>query len=378
VEKLIPSTPRFRAVAQPVPLSFERPVWVDAPDFSVADHVTASTFEGADGKDPVEVVTDRLATSRFDPKRPPWTMELIEGLPENRWMLAAHLHVALIDGLGSTDLYSCVLVPRVTPPPAPPFGPPPSGQQLLTDAIRDLLLSPYEQVRFVRAMLRRSRPEPSPPPPVETHRVRTLLDLDRLKAIKDVLGGSVNDVLAAIVASAAGGVDGRNEVSVTVPFAVRSLSRPGQYDNQVEAAEVLLPTSIAKPVDHFRAVSLMLDRVARDNLAVGGKLLGRIAGPTPFVLLALGSRGTMQASADVVLVNAPGPPKTGKVFSGRSVEAHALVPHPPGIRWCVTSFSHGGKVSVGVSGHDSAAVSAFAASLDKAYEELGSAAAART
>src|SRR5215218_2099704 len=54
VEKLIPSTPRFRAVAQPVPLSFERPVWADPPDFSIADHVTASRFEATDGKDPVE------------------------------------------------------------------------------------------------------------------------------------------------------------------------------------------------------------------------------------------------------------------------------------------------------------------------------------
>jgi hypothetical protein len=370
VEKLLPAVPRFRAIAQSVPFAFERPVWADAPGFDAAEHVTASTFEGAAGDDPIAAVMDRLATTGFASDRPHWTIELVRGLPERTWMLAAHLHVALIDGLRSADLYSCVLAPRVTPPAVPPFGPPANGPQLLIEAVRDLATSPYEQVRFLRATLRRFRPEPPPPAPIATHRARTMLGIDDLKAVRDLYGGSVNDVLAAVVASAAGEVDGRSDVTVSVPFAVRSLSEPGRYDNQVEAAEVELPTSAANPVEHYRSVARRLDRSARDNLAVGGRLLGRVAGPSPFVLLALGSRGTILSTADVVLVNAPGPPNTGAVFSGHSVEAHALVPHPPSVRWCVTSVSHGGRMSIGVSGHDADAVGRFVAAIDKAFGRL--------
>jgi hypothetical protein len=205
---------------------------------------------------------------------------------------------------------------------------------------------------------------------VATHRGRAVFPLDELKAVRDTYGGSVNDVLAAIVVAAAGEVDGRSSVTVSVPFAVRSLSQPGQYDNQVEAAEAELPSTAANAVEHYRAVAQRLDRVARANLAVGGRLLGRVAGPTMFALLALGSRGTILSTADVVLVNAPGPPKTGAVFSGRSVEAHALVPHPPSVRWCVTAVSHAGRVSVGVSGHDADAVAAFVAGLHRAFNRL--------
>lgn len=370
VEKLLPSVPRFRAIAQPVPFAFERPVWADAPGFAVSEHVHATTLDVTDDDDAIAIVTDRLANARFYPDRPHWTIELVRGLPQERWMLAAHLHVALMDGMRSADLFSCVLAPRVTPPAAPPFAPPPNGPQLLLEAARDLITSPYEQVRFVQSLLRRRRSVPPPPAPVETHRGRAVLPLDGLKAVRDAYGGSVNDVLAAIVASAAGEVDGRTSVTVTVPFAVRSLSQPGQYDNQVEAAEVELPSTAANAVEHYRSVAQRLDRVARANLAVGGRLLGRVAGPTMFALLALGSRGTILSTADVVLVNAPGPPKTGAVFSGRSVEAHALVPHPPSIPWCVTSVSHGGRVSIGVSGHDADAVAQFVAALHRAYDRL--------
>ncbi len=370
VAKLLPSVPRFRAMAQSVPFAFERPVWTDAPGFAVSEHVHERTLDVPAGTDPIASVTERLASTRFDPGRPHWTIELVHDLPEGRWMLAAHLHVALIDGLRSTDLYSCVLAPRVTPPAVPAFEQAPNAAQLLLEAVRDLATSPYEQVRFIRGALRRIRPEPAPPSPVVTHRGRTVLGLADLKAVRDTHGGSVNDVLAAIVASAAGDVDGRDDVRVTVPFAVRSLSRPGQYDNQVEAAEVRLPTAGTDPVEHYRSVARRLDRVARENLAVGGRLLGRVSGPSPFVLLALGSRGTIASDADVVLVNTPGPPKTGAVFSGRSVEAHALVPHPPSVRWCVTSISHAGRVSIGVSGHDADAVAGFVAGIDRAFARL--------
>jgi diacylglycerol O-acyltransferase / wax synthase len=374
VVKLLPSVPRFAAVAQEVPFALERPVWADAPHFDVADHVFETSLEVAHGDDPVAVLADRLATATFAPDRPRWTIQLVTGLPQKRWILAAHLHVALIDGLRSADLYSCVLVPRVTPPAAQPFGPAPNGPQLIRAAARDLATSPYEQVRFLRATLRRLRPEPPPPPPAVTYRGRTVFSLDELKGVRDAHGGSVNDVLAAMVASAMGDVDGRSDVNVTVPFAVRSLSEPGQYDSQVEAAEIQLPTSAANPVEHYRGVARRLDRIARDNLAVGGRLLGRVSGPSLFVMLALGSRGTILSTADVLLVNTPGPPKTGAVFSGRSIEAHALVPHPAGVRWCVTSVSHGGRVSVGVSGHDPDAVAKFIAGLERAYSGLAPAA----
>jgi hypothetical protein len=318
--------------------------------------------------DLVATAVDELAQARFDPDRPPWTISLVTGADEC-WLLAAHLHLALIDGLHAVDLYSCLLAPRLTPPPAEAYAPATSGPDLLLSAIRDLLTSPYEQVRAVRSALRRMRPERPRPAPVEVHRARVALPLAGLKGVKDEHGGSVNDVLAALVSGAVGDVEARDRVTLTVPFAVRSLSRPGQYDNQVEAVHVDLRAG-GPVVAHYQAVARELDAVAREHLAVGGRLLGRVSAPTPCTLLALGARACVGARTDAVLVNVPGLPSTGPVFGGRSIGAHAVVPHPAMVRWCVTSVSHAGQVSLAVSGPSPAAVAAVADAMARRAGEL--------
>ena len=368
-ERLVQSLPRFRAVPQVVPLGLERPVWVDDAAFDITHHVRERPLPSGTG-DPVARLVEELAGAPFDGDRPRWSISLVPGSAKGSWLLAAHLHLAVIDSLGAPDLYSCVLAPRVTPPPAGAYGEAVPAPQAFVDAVRDLLTSPYEQVRVLRSMMRRVRPEPPPPAPVATHQRRLVVALDELKAVRDRLGGSVNDVLAAMAASAVGAVTGKSSVTLTVPFAVRSLSRPGQFDNQVEAVEVVLPARASTAVAHHREVSAQLDRAARDNLAVGGKLLGRVAAPTPFVLLALGARACLPTEADVVLVNGPGPAASGPVFQGHSQEAHAAVPHPPRANICITSLSHIGRVSLAVSGADATELDAVVEGLERSLQNL--------
>jgi hypothetical protein len=205
---------------------------------------------------------------------------------------------------------------------------------------------------------------------VPTHQRRLVVPLDALKSVRDELGGSVNDVLATMAAVAAGRATGHSDVRLTIPFAVRSLSRPGQFDNQVEVAEVELPAGTPKPDEHYRLVSEQLDHVARENLAVGGRFLGRVAAPTPLVLLGLGARASMGTEADVVLVNGPGPPTTGPVFTGQSVEAYAAIPHPPGAHFCITALSHAGHVSLAISGPDASELDVVVAQLTTALQAL--------
>lgn len=370
--RLLASLPRFRAMPQAVPLDLERPVWADDPNFDITFHVSEVALPESDGEgggDPVAHLVETLAAAPFDAGRPRWNLYLAKGPGRGRWLLAARLHLVLVDGLGAPDLYSCVLAPRVTPPAVAPYEAPAAAPRLLIDALMDLMTSPYEQVRMLRSTLRRVRPEPAPPPPEATYQRRLVVPLDELKAVKDGLGGSVNDVLATMAAAATGQLVEGTSVRLTIPFAVRSLSRPGQFDNQVESVEVVLPSRTGGAKDHYLAVAARLDRAARDNLAVGGKLLGRVAAPTPFVLLALGARACLTTDADVVLVNGLGPPATGPVFGGQSRGAHAAIPHPPGARVCITALSHAGQVSLAVSGAD-------AAELDAVVEELSGALAA--
>jgi hypothetical protein len=371
VERLLPSVPRFRSRPVDVPLELERPVWAEDGRLDLTEHVRSAAF-AIDTDEPIAWLSERLAAQPFEGDRPRWELLLLDGPGPGQWVLAARFHLALVDTLTGPDLYSCVMAPRVTPPPAPALEGRPPPYRLLVDALRDLVSSPYEQVRLLRSAVRRVRPEPPPPAAVPTHQRRLVVPLDALKAVRDELGGSVNDVLATMAAVAVGRATSRSDVRLTIPFAVRSLSRPGQFDNQVEVAEVELPASTAKPTQQYRTVSERLDHVARENLAVGGRFLGRVAAPTPLVLLALGARASMGTDADVVLVNGPGPPTTGPVFTGRSVEAHAAIPHPPGAHFCITALSHAGHVSLAISGPDASELDVVVTELSTSLEALQS------
>jgi hypothetical protein len=274
------------------------------------------------------------------------------------------------------------------------------------DAFRDLATSPYEQVRTASSIFRRlTLPRPRGLPTVgELGYGRVRLPLADLKKVRSTHGGSVNDVLVTLMAAgirAAGegatGIaadDGQRGTSAAgtaagtglrtaIPFAVRSLSRPGHYDNQIAVDQVDLPLGSPRSrprtsangaggaaVQRYKAVSAELDRYARDNMAVGGKLLTRMNGIAPSLLLALGARACIRQRADLAFVNAPGPPAPITTFGRSMVDAWALAPHPPRVHWSATARSYADSVSVTLTGTAVAGVQQALAGMRRELAEL--------
>ena len=123
-------------------------------------------------------------------------------------------------------------------------------------------------------------------------------------------------------------------------------------------------------MQRYKAVSAELDRYARDNMAVGGKLLTRMNGIAPSLLLALGARACIRQRADLAFVNAPGPPAPITTFGRPMVDAWALAPHPPGVRWSATARSYVDSVSVSLTGTAVAGVQQALAGMQRELEEL--------
>ena len=81
-------------------------------------------------------------------------------------------------------------------------------------------------------------------------------ELDDLKAIKNALGGTVNDVVLTVVARAlrrdldrrAFPIDGL-ELKVFVPISMRGDDQRGQTGNMVSGMVVALPVSLDDPVE---------------------------------------------------------------------------------------------------------------------------------
>ena len=203
----------------------------------------------------------RVFSQQLDRDKPLWEVWLVEGLEDDRFAVLSKTHHALVDGVsGGTSSRSCST--RRASPPRPPApatvgcrGRCPVAPSCSARRCSNGPPIPGEIVRSVRAVFRGPRRilsaardaavgvgamawtglNPAPAEPVQRrigpHRRFTWVraELRDIKAIKDSLGGTVNDVVLATVAGALGrhlrrrgqNTDGL-ELKAMVPVSVRA------------------------------------------------------------------------------------------------------------------------------------------------------------
>src|SRR5436305_3745498 len=290
VESRLHLVPRYRQRLAFVPLGQGRPVWVDDPHFSVAYHVrhTALPHPGDDAQ--LMRLTGRVFSQVLDRGRPLWEMWVVEGLSDDRFALLSKTHHALVDGISGVDIMNVLFDTSPDPMPvAPPDhewtpGPLPSSAQLLADALLERATVPQEMARGLSATLRGPRAmarrlgqgvaglgalalagvQPAPSSrfnvPIGPHRRFTWVHgaLDEFKAVKNALGGTVNDVVLAAVAGGLGRYLRRHgeetegfELRAMVPVSVRADIEHGALGNRVAAMWAPLPVGIGDPVERL-------------------------------------------------------------------------------------------------------------------------------
>jgi diacylglycerol O-acyltransferase / wax synthase len=388
----LPLVPRYRQRVREIPLELGRPVWVDDPHFSLDYHVRRTALPKPGGRDELRSLVGRVMAQRVDLTKPLWEMWVVEGLVDDQWALISKVHHALVDGVSGTDLLGVLLDPSPDETPAVPDSwqpePPPSGARLVTETIADYLGSPTEQFRAVRARLRTPKrvvrsvaanvkglaamtPLVRPRPPsvllghIGPHRRYAWMEgsLDDIKRIRSTFGGSVNDVILAVVTRGyrdlllahAEEVEGRTVRSL-VPVNVRTEEERGVFNNRVAALFADLPVGIADPVERLLAVRGEMDALKRSGQAVAtDTLVTTAAGLAPPAALAIGTRFAFKAThaasrqvVETVTTNVPGPQQPLYAAGRRMVTAFPYVPIAGPLRVGTAIFSYDGKVTVGV------------------------------
>jgi len=286
--------PRYRQRLAFVPLNQGRPVWVDDPHFNVAFHVRHTALPNPGGEDQLKRLCGRIFSQALDRSRPLWEIWLVEGLAEGRFALLSKTHHALVDGISGVDIATVLF--DVSPDPVP-VAPPdrewiprplPTSVQLLAEALLERATVPTEIVRGVRATLRGPRHFASrvgravggvgavarlatttaPDTPLNVrigpHRRFTWVrgDLAQYKAVKNALGGTVNDVVLAAVAGALGRylrVHGEatedTVLRAMVPVSVRADVERGALGNRVAAMWAPLPIGLGAPASATAATA---------------------------------------------------------------------------------------------------------------------------
>jgi diacylglycerol O-acyltransferase / wax synthase len=411
--------PRYRQKVAGVPLSLGRPVWVDDPHFNIEYHVrhTALPRPGGDGE--LRRLVGQVMGQRLDRSKPLWEIWMVEGLDDDRWALVSKVHHCLVDGVSGAELLAVIL--DLSPEPPEPAStawrpaPEPSSLRLTREAAVDLVSSPYEQVRAAGSVVRRPRRmldsvleiakgsvalsrllRPTPPTslngPIGPHRRYewTSVGLDDIKAIRVAHGGTVNDVVLALVTRAfrdlllaRGEMSADRVIRTLVPVSVRPRGAgglaegDGTLENRVSAMFAHLPVATADPVERLHAISAQLDDLKESKQALAGEAITSLGGFAPAMLLTLGMRAATRAARrlgnlDTVTTNVPGPQFPLYSCGRRLLRAGPYVPLAAPLRVGVAIFSYDGELVFGITGdYDTAPdIDVLARGIDEGVREL--------
>jgi WS/DGAT/MGAT family acyltransferase len=204
--------------------------------------------------------------------------------------------------------------------------------------------------------------QPAPPSPfnvkIGPHRRFTWVrgDLAQFKAVKNALGGTVNDVVLAVVAGALGRymrLHGEPTEGVVlkamVPMSTRAEIERGALGNRVTAMWAPLPVGMTDPVERLHAVSRAMRGIKDSGQAVGAEVLTRLSGFAPPTIMAQAARlQARQRLFNLVVTNVPGP-QSPLYLLGRELEAvYPMVPLAKNTALGIALMSYNGQLNFGL------------------------------
>ncbi|HXP28509.1 MAG TPA: wax ester/triacylglycerol synthase family O-acyltransferase [Solirubrobacteraceae bacterium] len=383
--------PRYRQRLAFVPYGQGRPIWTDDPHFNPRYHIRHSALPKPADEDALKQLAGRLFSQRLDRSKPLWEIWLVERMAGERFALIAKTHHALVDGVSGVDITTVLFdtakdpVPSSRPPMPWTAKPLPGQAKLLGEALRERTTMPTEIARGARRLLRAPRravtqvvdglssigattiagvkaPAPDSPFNVDIgpHRRYTFLDadLEQFKAIKDSLGGTLNDVVLASVSLALGrylrrqGFDTEGlELKAMVPVSVRADSDRGALGNQVAAMWAPLPVGVENAAECLQLIARAMEDLKASGQAVGAQVLTNLAGFAPPTILSQAARlQARQRFFNLVVTNVPGPQFPLYVLGRRLHVLYPVVPLARRQALGIAVMSYDGHLGFGLLG----------------------------
>jgi diacylglycerol O-acyltransferase len=340
--------PRYRQKLAVPPLETGRPLWVDDHSFNLEYHVRHTALPEPGTEEQLLRLAARIFSQRLDRAKPLWETWMIEGLEDNRFALITKTHHALIDGIAGVDLATVLFDLEPVPKPNEPEADEewvaarePSGVEMVAAGVRGIVRAGVDVAG--RAVSAATHPEtainrareaiegvgeiawaglnPAPHTPLNVdigpHRRIGVVrfELDEFKQVKDALGGTVNDVVLAVVAGAlrewlhSRGVRTEGlELRGLVPVSIRGEQDRGGLGNRIAAMRGPLPVYIGDPVARLAFVKKEMDGLKESKQALGAEVIASVNNFAPPTILAQASRINFSTRLfNLIVTNVPGP-----------------------------------------------------------------------
>jgi diacylglycerol O-acyltransferase len=388
-----------------VPFGMDRPYWIDDPDFDPSGHVreVALPYPGDERQLGEEIA--RLHERPLDRRRPLWELYLVQGLAGGLTAIYVKVHHAAIDGVLAAETLAALLdlspEPRPVPDTVEELQQAPGALTMFGTGLVKSVLHPIRATRaFVRTATHLDQiPGPGQYPGVDrvSQALRTVmrvdtkgrpavprlnapptpfngtisprrrfaygsLPLEEVKWVRQHLGGSVNDVVMALCASALRRwlvehdalPDG--PLVAAVPVSLRQNGETCEGGNQLAMMIAPLATHVADHRERFDTVRNGMRAVKRRFVASSGAWLHELSSLAPAPVATVATRLTLQfapnsilRTSNLMVSNVPGPQIPLYVRGARILAYYpvsVISDVTGGLN--ITVFSYNGNIDVGI------------------------------
>jgi WS/DGAT/MGAT family acyltransferase len=388
IERRLHLVPRYRQRLAFAPYVQARPRWVDDPHFNLRYHVRETALPAPGSEVELRALAGRIFSQRLDRDKPLWELWVVHGLDGGRFAVMSKTHHALVDGVSGVDIASVLFDTQREP--AAPLDPGerwlprplPSRTELMTQALLErarwplelaasgasLARRPGEAVRAatgalygLTSMLRSAlSPAPRTPynRPIGPHRrfAWVRCSLGDVKALKNALGGTVNDV---VVATVTGGLrrhlrrrgvpTAGLDLKAMIPVSVRPDDARGALGNQVAAMMASLPVGAESALTRLELVRDEMRGLKEGGQAIGAQVLTELSGFAPPNVMSQAARlAAVQRVFNLVITNVPGPQHPLYLMGRQMLEIFPMVPLAQNQALGVAIMSYDGGIYFGL------------------------------
>jgi diacylglycerol O-acyltransferase / wax synthase len=347
IESRLHRLPRYRQKVVFPPFVISHPTWEDDSDFDIRRHIVQETLPAPGDDRAMGTFIGKLLAPQMDFTRPLWKMVVLQGRADGNTAVISLVHHAMVDGISGVDLLLVIhdLKPDADPP-APPATawqptPLPDPLTLMQDAVRDQLVETAQRwtddtflqyrpaeaaarAQQITSALTSSMPALLQPPPRtpfngpisrERDVAWAQFSFTEIRAIRAVLGGTINDVVLTVVAGALGRYMRHHgyptegvELRAMCPVSMRGAAGRGALGNQVSMMIAPLFVGILDPIERLRAERAAMERLKEQDQAGGFYAMTQLGTPAPPAVQAfMGQMETPNTLLHTVSTNVPGP-----------------------------------------------------------------------
>jgi diacylglycerol O-acyltransferase len=330
VESRLHLVPRYRQRLVPVPFNLSHAVMEDDPAFRVENHLFRHLLRPGIARPEAIDELMRHYEVPLERSRPLWEMHSFENFEGGRTVIVSKVHHALVDGVSGVELLKVMFDLKQNPdpvePPAEPWTPEPpsSGMRRLLEAMREQSTAPIksaldtsreivrnpdaaaERARILAAGVRHvgelatrriaSTPWNSGIVGQRRALASTAASFGEFRAIRNAFGGSINDVVLAILSEGAArylrhhGYKTAGQLCIGCPVNVRHKEEASTLGNRVSMMFPRLSTEPTDVVERLREVAAETEQIKNAQLPQALEALMSLGDNIPPGLIGIGSR----------------------------------------------------------------------------------------